>query len=472
MLVRNSGFRVRCFQVAATICVVVMVTAVVAGCKKAVPKNPGNLDRSSLELSALALVTHIQKGAWDKAVAMFDDTMKKSLPRDKLESAWSGITASAGNFNGTKGTRYAEESGYKCVYVTCEFSKMNLDVKVVFNASGEVSGLWFLPSQTASWEKPSYADDSKFSEMSLEVVTGSYRLPAVLTLPKGDGPFPVAVLVHGSGPSDMDETIGPNKPFKDLAWGLASHGIAVLRYEKRTFRYASEIAGKALDPSSSFTVKEEVLDDAVSALKVASSQRGVDSSRVYLVGHSMGAMLAPRIAEQAEAVGVKVAGVIMLAGNARSLLDLLPEQFEYLAKLDGKVDASEQGQIEGVKQAVEKIKSGSLSPSEILLGAGKAYWDDLMHYDQVSTVLRLKQPILLMQGERDYQVTMVDFSVWKEKLASRPSSTFASYPELNHLFISGTGKSTPDEYQKPGHVDLRVIQDISQWISSGTLGRR
>src|SRR5437868_1155092 len=72
-----------------------------------------------------------------------------------------------------------------------------------------------------------------FDEREVTVGKGEWELPGTLGLPKGSGPFPAVVLVQGSGPQDRDETMGVNKPFQDIAWGLASNGIAVLRYDKR-----------------------------------------------------------------------------------------------------------------------------------------------------------------------------------------------------------------------------------------------
>ena len=119
---------------------------------------------------------------------------------------------------------------FDIVIVTCEFEKRMIDIKVVFNRKKEVTGLWFLPAQkSAEYEIPSYMIPEKFREKEVTIGTGEWQLPGTLTLPKSGEPFRAAVLVHGSGPNDRDETIGPNKPFRDLAWGLASRGVAVLR---------------------------------------------------------------------------------------------------------------------------------------------------------------------------------------------------------------------------------------------------
>ena len=156
----------------------------------------------------------------------------------------------------------------------------------------------------------------------------------------------------------------------------------------------------------------------------------------------------------------------MMAPTSRNLLDVIIEQVEYLAALDGNVDADEAESINEVRASVEKIKSGKLAEGEFALGAPKAYWDDLLAYDQVETTKQLTLPILILQGERDYQVTTTDLDIWKEALQDKSNVSIKVYPDLNHLFMSGSGKSSPNEYTEPSNVSSEVIKDIAEWIES------
>jgi hypothetical protein len=277
-----------------------------------------------------------------------------------------------------------------------------------------------------------------------------------LTLPKGDGPFPVVVLVHGSGPNDSDETIGPNKPFKDLAWGLASRGIAVLRYEKRTKQYPL----RCTEMIENFTVDDEAVDDALTAIEVLREEEKIDQERIFVLGHSLGGMLAPRIGVR----DGKLAGIILLAGNTRNLPDMIMDQVQYIASLDGKIDNAEAKQIEEAEELVRKVKELDMAENEIVLGASKAYWEDLMEYDPVKTAKELSLPMLILQGERDYQVTLEDFNGWKEGLGRRENVTFKLYENLNHLFMSGRGVPSPAEYQIAGNVGQIVVENIAEWV--------
>ncbi len=149
-------------------------------------------------------------------------------------------------------------------------------------------------------------------------------------MPVGQGLFPAVVLVHGSGPQDRDETIGPNKPFRDLAWGLATYGIAVLRYEKRTRVYGQKLQqDKKL--LTSFTVYEETVDDAVSAVALLSQTPGIRPDRIFVLGHSQGGMTIPRVAQKDK----QAAGFIIMAGLTRPLEDAILKQNRYLLSISG-----------------------------------------------------------------------------------------------------------------------------------------
>lgn len=418
---------------------------------------------------AREFILALAEGKYEEARKGFDKKMTQAVPASDLKELWAGIVSQAGVWQKIAGTRFAEEAGYRVVYVTGVFEKGSLDIKVVFNAEAKISGMWLGALESNQYKAPGYADQDLFTEREVIVGQGKWALPGTLTIPRitqKEARVPAVVLVHGSGPNDRDETLGPNKPFKDLAWGLASRGIAVLRYEKRTKEHAAELANSA--EGKSITVKEETVDDAVLAVNLLKKTDGIDPDRVFVLGHSLGATVGPRIAEACSSA--PIAGLVMMAAASRNLVDLIPEQIEYLANLDGTVDEGELKQIQEVKTAVERIKSGTMAEGEMVLGAPRSYWDDLASHDQVETAKRLSLPILILQGERDYQVTMTDLQGWKTALSDKSNVVFKTYPGLNHLFMTGSGKSTPDEYSVPSSVSEEVVNDIAKWVKEAAYG--
>jgi esterase/lipase len=299
---------------------------------------------------------------------------------------------------------------------------------------------------------------SSFTEYEITIGSEPWILPGTITIPKGDGPFPCVILVHGSGPNDRDETIGPNKPFKDLAGGLGSQNIIVLRYDKRTKVYPAAMAADI-----NLTAKQEVIDDAIAAVELLRTYEEANQSKMYVLGHSLGGMMAPQIATDDK----NITGLILLAAPARSLEDLIYNQTVYLYGLDGVIDANESLAINRTKELTDKIKTLNMSEDEQVMNAYKAYWQYLNEYNQLETAENLNIPMLILQGRRDYQVTYEDdYMRWNDSFLDDDMVTLKSYDLLNHLFIAGNGPPTNTEYMTPGHVAQEVVEDIALWIHS------
>ncbi|MDO5836003.1 MAG: alpha/beta hydrolase, partial [Methanobacterium sp.] len=343
-----------------------------------------------------------------------------------------------------------------------------IDVQVVFNNKGHISGLSLIPSQT-EYHPPTYVDTSAFQEMEVTIGEGKWAVPGTLTIPTGSAdntePYPGVVLVHGSGPNDRDETIGPNKIFRDLAWGLGSKGIAVLRYDKRTLEHASKFTESLV---SKMTVQEEVIEDALLAVDLMRDAPEIDSKKVFLLGHSLGASLAPRIGEK----DPDLAGLIIMAGNIRPLEDTILEQFTYLYSQGGTITDEQKSTLESLKVKVARVKElrplDEVPSNELPLGISATYFRDLNSYNTEEILKNLSLPMLILQGGRDYQVSPThDFEMWQKELKSRENVYLKLFPSLNHLFIEGEGKSTPQEYGVEGHVSEEVIEVICQWLKVG-----
>jgi hypothetical protein len=398
---------------------------------------------------------------YDKVEARFDATMASAMPLEKLQSFWDATLGQTGPFKAVTSTALVERQGYHVVTLTCAFEKSPLNLRLAFDKDTKIAGFFLVPV-AAPWNAPDYANPGAFHEQSITVGAAPWQLPGTLTEPKGAGPFPAVVLVQGSGPHDEDETVGANKPFKDLAWGLASRGIAVLRYEKRTHKYAAQYARDL----GNLTVKEEVTDDARAAVALLSTHPEVDRKRIYVLGHSLGGMLAPRIAEGDD----QIAGIIIMAGSTRPLGQIIVDQVKYLSTLSGPVGDGAKKQIEAAEKFAQEYDSPTLKPGETVSVLGNptpaAYVLDLRSYDPAATAARLKTPILVLQAESDYQVTKKDFEGWEKALTGHNNVTMKSYPGLCHLFTPAGSPPSPADYDKPGHVAKGTIDDIASWVAA------
>jgi dienelactone hydrolase len=270
------------------------------------------------------------------------------------------------------------------------------------------------------------------------------------------------VLLAGSGPQDRDETIGRNKPFKDLAWGLASHGIGVLRLDKVTYAHAAQVRG-----NRDFTLSDEYLPQAVAAVRLLTGHPAVDSARVFVAGHSLGGTVAPRVA----AAEPSVAGLIILAGGTQPMYWAAVRQLRYLASLDPGSAAATQAAVDAMTRQARVVDSPGLSPatpdSDLPFGIPAAYWLDIRGYDPAAAAAALGKPVLILQGGRDYQSTVAeDLAGWRAGLAGHPGVTIHVYEADNHLFFPGSGPSAPAEYEPPQHVDPAVITDIAAWLAA------
>jgi dipeptidyl aminopeptidase/acylaminoacyl peptidase len=267
---------------------------------------------------------------------------------------------------------------------------------------------------------------------------------------------PAVVLVHGSGAMDRDETIGPNRPFLDIARGLAAQGIAVLRYEKRSKARPQDFA------SGAFTIDDETTDDAVAAVAALRATKGIDPARVFVFGHSQGAMMAPRIAAHSG----HVAGLVLLAAPARPLLDILVEQNVRLAVLDdGSTSPQEAAAIATLKQQVAAVRAGGdVALQQSPLHQPATYWRSTDAVHPVDEARAVARPMLLLQGARDIQVVDADWQAWKQGLHADRDVAFRLYPTLNHLGIAVGDNEGLAGYSHPGHVDAALIKDVAEWI--------
>ena len=396
------------------------------------------------------LLERLERQDFAAAHTLFAAEIAAALDVDQLARTWQSLPEQLGEYRGRAGWRDETVAGHPLRVARLEFAAMALDARIGVDQAGRINGFQLVPATPA----PPLA--AAHSETEL-LVAGD--LPALLTLPDGPGPFPAAILVHGSGPNDRDQTIGPNRSFRDLAHGLAERGVASLRWDKRPRVQPEAFVGQA------FTVQQEVIDDAVAAMALLRGRSRIDPDRVAIVGHSLGAMLAPRIAARVEPRPV---ALVLLAAPARRLQRLIVEQVSYIVGIDGQIDADEAEQLSALRLAAAEADAAQdlNSAKSGLLGLPEAYLADLNAYDPVATARELQLPMLIVQGGRDYQVTVDgDFSIWQAAFESDPEVELTLFPDLDHLFRAGEGRATPASYlQQSVSFEPPVLDRIADFV--------
>ncbi|MDO5133348.1 MAG: alpha/beta fold hydrolase [Eubacteriales bacterium] len=292
-----------------------------------------------------------------------------------------------------------------------------------------------------------------------------YPLNGLLTLPDDlSGLVPAVVMVHGSGASNMDEKVMKLTPFKDLAEGLVRHGVASLRYDKRTFAHGCRLIRR-----KNITVREETIEDALLAVKMLKNDPRIDSSRIFILGHSLGAMLAPRI----DAEGADVRGLIMMAGTPYRLEEIVLRQLKqagrgrsilnhiirmeyriYRRKFRGLYEMSDE-------EAKKKKFAGNLT---------LFYFKEMGQKTAVDFLLASSKPAFILQGGKDFQVLAKrDYRMFRKLLAGRANTRYKLYPDLNHIFVKGIYDDilkASGEYKVERHIPEEVIKDIAAFIRS------
>ncbi len=418
--------------------------------------------------TAQQIVTYLAHGDFAAVEQHLAERIKPYMPVGTIQATWQGLEQQFGAFQRQENTSTVQTPQGLVQVVTCAFARTSLDVNIMMNDAGEIVSLTVTPVGTveqqanATYAPPSYAQPERFHEEEVRIGHGEWVLPGTLSLPRGDGPFAAVVLVHGSGPQDRDETLPPNKPFRDLAWGLASQGIAVLRYDKRTKVYTARLRSE----QDTLTVKDEVIDDALDAVAFLRERPVIDARRIFVLGHSLGGYLAPRIG----AADPTIRGLIFLAGSARPLEDIILDQMTYILSLSVPDPMERQKQLAPVEKQVALVKDPDRLPTadaaDLPFSVPAAYWLDLNAYQPEKVVQTLKQPMLFLLGEGDYQVTRDDFQIWQNALGGRDDVQFTLYPGLSHIFapIDGGQKATPATYNVASHVAEAVVNEIGSWI--------
>lgn len=243
--------------------------------------------------TSMTILEMARTGRFADICELFAPQLRTMVSAEALRSAWEAGLDQCGPLSSFT-EPLSEPAGPGVVTVKvpliCQEGGMTLAVSV--HDSGFLTGLQLLPASAAApvapWEPPDYADPDSFYEQDVTLHDGALVVPGTLSLPHRAGPRPAIVLMAGSGPMDRDETIGRNKPFKDLAWGLATRGVTVLRFDKVTYGHPGEVR-----QVPGFTASDEYGPDTGAAINLLREHPSVLAERVFLLGTAWAAPSLP-----------------------------------------------------------------------------------------------------------------------------------------------------------------------------------
>ncbi len=421
-------------------------------------------DDFSTELST-KLSERDMKNAWKQTVAGLGEPLAGNG-----EEGVDGIVPDTdatfldASISGSKTGNIADFGGYVITSAQIPYQKKNVVVSITYGQTGVIEGIYMTYTLPAA--EPEVTEE--YVEHVVKVGKGEFPLEGILTLPNGVQKPPVVLLVHGSGQSDKDETIGAagNAPFADIAHGLALQGIATLRYDKRYYEYP-ELA------ASTITIWDEVLDDVAEAVALLSETQEVDAGHIFVLGHSLGGMLAPYIVQE----NPQVAGMVSLAGSPRGLWEIVYDQNIALMQATELTEPERASLEEMLQQEYDRlvglvadVRDGQLGEedgrlSEVLFGVSGYYWASLAKIDVAAAAQDIPVPMLILQGEADFQVYPErDFAAWQTLLTGKENVTFHLFEGLNHLFMPSNGAMDLTEYDEEAHVSQDVIDMVADWI--------
>lgn len=389
----------------------------------------------------------------------FEDTYKTLSPIVKLQTkkkdlvtAWETTVSGLGEYIKIIEQKEEVSDDMILVHIILEYENNGLDIAFTYNKAGELIGLWF---SYAPLEMKLEVND-EFEEILITMGEDTpYPISGILTLPSNVTKPPVAILVPGSGNHDQDETIGPNKPFRDIAHSFAKQGIATIRYRESILDY-EDLKSEAL------TIQLDLFNDASKAITYATDCDSIDTNHIIVIGHSLGGMMAPKIAADHK----EVSGIISMAGSPRKLENIVVDQQRFQLSLTEEYNAKQVETLMAYVQAqADEVKRSTKGDSKIIFGYPASYWYSLNQIDIPKLAESLKIPILISQGSEDWQVSVeYDYAEWLSLLAEKDNVTFRLYNNLNHLFMSVDGKEKDSKYTIKGEMDQQVIDDMAAWI--------
>ena len=422
-------------------------------------------ESTDLSAAPLAFMQMLYQGEYQTVYDQSTPEVQTGLKSPEgFAATWAQLEQQFGAYECIISDLVQEQAGYSVGTIVCSYEYVDVTFSVAVNADGLLAGL-NVAAVTPKTE-PSTTDQTQFASEPVTLRKGEAdETQGLLTLPNGDGPFPAVIMMQGSGSLDMNEAAYGLAPFRDLAEGLAAAGVASIRYDKYIYAHADLLQA---DPAllSGLTIELEYITDARDALTLLQADERIGT--IYLLGHSLGGMILPRVMQTLGADDL--AGGIILEGSPLPLWEI---QYHQNLALIQKASQDDQPAAQAALDAeAAKLADVLTLPDDKLkemtfFGISAYYQKDLMSVDAVQTAIELQKPLLIAQGGKDWQITPGDgMDLWQALLAGQPFATFGYYPDMNHMLcdMAGPAAGDPSDYQAGGTVSQGLIDDIASWI--------
>lgn len=424
--------------------------------------------KKTLEEKTKTLTELLAKRDFDKFKESISEEFKKATEGQDLD-VFKMLEQELGAYKEIVKTEIETQNGYYLTDSTLQFEKGTVDQTIAFNGEMVADGVNYLNM------KKDIVPEEGEKEITLDAGTG-YPVKGMIKMPKGEVKAGI-VIVDGSGPNDMNMTLGQNKMMKHLSDQLAEKGFAVLRFNKRTYQYGKELAKIGMQNKT--LIKDEFIDDAAEGLKTLAKEQGIPTDKLFILGHSQSGSYLPVINETA---GNLAKGYIILSGTPTNIAELSKKQLEKVIE-EGSENADEE-QVKMMKQNIKtndellkKIETMSdeelNKPENYPFGIPGVYVKDLMKYDPIKLYNDSKLPIFIRIAEFDKQVPVSELELWKNGLDKNENDSIEEVKGANHMMQPSDGKTKlanliTDEYQKDAPIVSSVIDDIAAWIEKIT----
>lgn len=437
---------------------IIIISALLSGCQEKKPDEVEVLNTGDMNPEEIGrlFIGNLFDEEYKYTAEAFPSTedMKTYMKKAFLKQLKDQLTEIHGNFSGIETVYDLDSDEYIIKSFLCKGKDTRYCINIVFNDKNEIAGINY-----TEYDPIDIISDKQGEKIELiSGESGEIKLPGILQYDEETSPETLILIMPGSGPNDIDGSVGVIKPYEDLAAGMVYYGYAVYRYEKRTYRYKQEL-------TSSLTPYEEEIEDMISAIRYFKDSPKYNFKKIYIIGHSLGGYLIPDLYKYLSEDDKKIiGGFIFMAPSASKIEDLFVRQAEAFAAADNEDQEEKEKQIneyKAIRDEIKKITAETPDNGNFYFGAGVDYYKYLLDYNPIESAKNIKDiKMAFIFGENDKNVDINEYNLWYAGMKNLAEVKL--FQGLNHYFMKGSG--LPSDISKPSNIDGAVIEYIAEFI--------